>query len=93
MTIFNDIQKKKESDQQKEVEDNHKRISALTFKIIEWLSNDGILLKDAIVALQVTQQTFQQVMQKKTLPIINEWNERSVKDFYASSKDNLTTSS
>ncbi len=76
----------KEAQKQREVE--VKRLRGIADKLKEFLTNEGITVRDAAIILEGVLGNLKQQMAKKyehaASPIIDEWNAKSLKDFYAS---------
>lgn len=79
--------KEAESQRQAEVE----RLKVVAEKLKIYLGDEGIVVKDAVIVLEGLLQELKRQMGRKFQPVLDEWNQKTVKEFYAESTEQNQT--
>lgn len=60
-----------------------KRLQAVAEKMKKYMADEGIIVKDAVIVLEGLLGNLKQVMGQKFQPVLDEWNKKTLTDFYA----------
>jgi hypothetical protein len=82
---------RKAKEQKKERDERAKKLGELSVKLIDWLKAQDITVHEAGAMIQIVSQTFQKQMDSKTNPIVAEWNNKKVTEFYANQDEPTAT--
>jgi len=86
------IFEKQKKDKEKADKETEERLNGYSKKLLEWLSNEGLTVRDASAVLRAMISGIEAAMQAKARPTLDEWHAKTFKDFYASTNEKDATS-
>lgn len=75
---------KQKKDKEKADKETQERLDGYSKKLLEWLSNEGLTVRDTSAILRALLTGIDATMQAKARPVVDEWSAKTFKDFYAS---------